>query len=416
MIRKIIYFSILLFMIPSCTSNSKTNSPTLGIDKINNIDNLANRYLQLGRFSGVILVNQNGSTLYNSNFGLADYENNTHFSDQSAFKIGTISELITANIITNLVEKGSLELTNKVSKYIPEIISDLTINDFLKHETNFPTIQQIQRQNPSTKYSIIDFANVATASSKFAERSDLNYNILGMIIEKISNKSFQKNLEQYSQNLDLKNTYYHKIDSNLAVGYTFNNQGNGLELQKSILTNQEKTHTSNGLKSTALDLAKIISSSASSNIETDGYIQDDGFSFSLDYNHKTKTSIIILSNRKHPVPKEMSNSIIKILENNDYSLPLARIPFDIEQSLLKDYAGSYDLNENIKLAVITENDSLFVMMGSDKTHLIPQSPSQFYMEQMDASIRFLRDTNDEVNEIVLLDGFLDGNTIKRTVE
>jgi len=36
------------------------------------------------------------------------------------------------------------------------------------------------------------------------------------------------------------------------------------------------------------------------------------------------------------------------------------------------------------------------------------------MEQMDASMRFLRDTNNKVEEVVLLDGFLDGNKIKRT--
>lgn len=33
---------------------------------------------------------------------------------------------------------------------------------------------------------------------------------------------------------------------------------------------------------------------------------------------------------------------------------------------------------------------------------------------MDASMRFLRDTNNKVEEVVLLDGFLDGNKIKRT--
>jgi len=53
------------------------------------------------------------------------------------------------------------------------------------------------------------------------------------------------------------------------------------------------------------------------------------------------------------------------------------------------------------------------MMGPNKIHLKPQSENQFYMEQMDASMRFLRDTNNIVNEVVLLDGFLDGNRIKR---
>lgn len=67
----------------------------------------------------------------------------------------------------------------------------------------------------------------------------------------------------------------------------------------------------------------------------------------------------------------------------------------------------------MNLEVLNENDSLFVMIGSNKIHLVPQSSNQFYMEQMDASMRFLRDSANSVNEAILLDGFLDGNRIKR---
>jgi len=54
-----------------------------------------------------------------------------------------------------------------------------------------------------------------------------------------------------------------------------------------------------------------------------------------------------------------------------------------------------------------------LIMGPNKIHLIAQSSNQFYMEQMDASMKFVRDSNNEVNEAILLDGFLEGNKIKR---
>ncbi|WP_338359721.1 hypothetical protein [Yeosuana marina] len=90
-----------------------------------------------------------------------------------------------------------------------------------------------------------------------------------------------------------------------------------------------------------------------------------------------------------------------------------RKPFKIDKNLLKEYSGTYSLNQNINFDILNENDSLFVMLGPNKIHLIPQSNNQFYMEQGDASIRFIRDSTNLVNEVVLLNGFLDGDKASR---
>ncbi len=399
----------------SCKRETNSKSEYLERTKTDKIDSLVNRYLELNRFSGVILVTKEDTIIYSNSFGLADYENKVSFSNKTAFKIGEISELITANIIREMAKKDKFQLSDTISKYIPEIKSGLTITDLLNHKTNLPTIQLIQEQNPELKYSTVEYVNLAIQASRRSEKSDLDYNILGLLIEKINGRSFQKNIEDYSNDLGLENTYFQKSDSTLAVGYLSHNyQGNGLELQKSPVSNSEIKFSSNGLKSTANDLAKIISSNSKNILEIDGYLENDGFSYSIVNNPKTKIRIIALSNRRHPVAKEISKSVDAILENNEYRLPLARKQIDIDKKLLLEYSGNYSLNENMNLEVLNENDSLFVMMRPNKIHLIPQSTNQFYMEQMDASMRFLRDPNNIVNEVVLLNGFLEGNKIKRT--
>jgi len=389
--NKLFYLSILIISFLACKTETKTEIENLEQLKTEKINNLANRYLELNRFSGVILVTKEDSIIYSNNFGLADYENKIPFSNKTSFKIGKISELIIANIIREMAIKDKFQLSDNISKYIPEIKSDLTINDLINHKPNS-----------------------AIESSDKSEESDLDYDSLGLLIEKISGKSFQENIEEYSKDLELENTYFDKTDSTLAVGYLYHNyQGNGLELQKSPVSNSEKTFSKNGIKSTANDLTKIINSNSANKLEIEGYLENDGFSYSVVNNPQNKISIIVLSNRKHPVAKEISNSIDSILKDKEYRIPLARKQFDIDKKLLKKYSGSYSLNANMTLEVIDENDSLFVMMGPNKIHLKPQSENQFYMEQMDASMRFLRDTNNIVNEVVLLDGFLDGNRIKR---
>jgi len=413
--NKAFYFSILILSFLSCKTETKPKNDILENEKTATIDNLANRYLELNRFSGVILITKGDEIIYDNSFGLADYENNKHFSNKTSFKIGEITELVTADIIRTMTKNGKIKLSDKSSKYIPEIKSDFTINDLLNHRTNLPSSKTIEEQNPELKYSTIVYVNSALQSSNKSERSDLNYNILGLVIEKISGKTFQENLENYSEELNLENTYFRKNKASLAVGYLFHNhQGNGLELQKAPVSNSDITFSSNGIKSTANDLEKIISAISSDKLEIDGYLENDGFSYSIVNNPQTQITIIVLSNRRHPIAKEISTSIENIIKSKEYTLPLARKQIEIDKNLLKDYSGLYSLNEDMNLEVINENDSLFVMMGSNKIHLLPQSENQFYMEQTDGAMRFLRDTDNMVKEVELLDGFLDGNKIQRT--
>lgn len=69
------------------------------------IDNLANRYLELGRFSGSILIAKGKSVIFHKNYGKANYKSNIDFSNRTAFKIGKLTELFTKVIILSMVKK-----------------------------------------------------------------------------------------------------------------------------------------------------------------------------------------------------------------------------------------------------------------------------------------------------------------------
>lgn len=412
--RRIFFLLLFILNLFSCKTEPILKSANNYTGENELIDSLGTRYLELNRFSGVVLAAKGDSIIYHNSFGLADYENQIPFADHTAFKIGEISELITGNIVHQMAENNELQFSDKVSEHLPEIEGDFTVNDLLNHTTNFPEIHILQEQNPELEYATVKFANLATQSSASSPKSDLNYNLLGVLIEKISGKSFQSHVETYSTNLGLQNTYFKKPDPHVAVGYLYHNyRGNGLELQKAPVANSDITFSSQGLKSTSGDLLKILRKNSADKVDIDGYLENDGFSYSIQTYPETNIAVIVLSNRRHPVAKEISNSVVSILEKKQYKLPLSRKPMDIDKKLLKDYSGSYTLNENMTLEVLNDNDSLFVIMGPNKIHLVPQASNQFYMEQMDASMRFLRDSANQVNEVVLLDGFLSGNRIKR---
>jgi hypothetical protein len=380
MTRKIIYAATLILLLLSCKKENKSKVKQLEKEFAEQIDALAYRYLALNRFSGTIVLAKDYRIVYNQSFGLADYENEIPFTPNTAFKVGDITKLITSELITGLINEGKINKTDKVAQYLEELESDIKVVDFTKHN------------------------------------ADIDYNIAGKLIEKISNSSYQENIDAYSKALGLENTYFQKEAAKHAVGYLYHNyRGKGLELEQSPVYNLNEAFCSKGLKSSAIDLVKILESCAKQ-INIHGYLADDGFSYSVINDLENKISIIVLSNRRHPVANEITKSINSILNHKEHRLPLLRVPFDIDKTILEDFTGKYALNEHMSFEVLTSNDSLFVLMGPNKVHLIPQSSNQFYMEEMDASMRFLRDSSNKVNEIVLLNGFIDSDEIAKRSE
>ena len=378
--KKIIKSLIILTAFSACTNDSKIIDTSLEKSKREQINELANRYLILNRFSGTVLVAQNGKTIFNQSFGLADYENSIPFSSSTAFNIGEIGRPISTQVLIGILKDQKIKPSTKLSEYLISIDSDSTIEDLIQQPTAFDN------------------------------------NSLEILIENISNKSYQENIETYSKNLGLDNTYFQKADSLCAVGYQYHNyRGKGLELVKWVPNDQKEAFRSKGLKSTAGDLLKILNANPT-DLYIDGYTKNDGFSYSLMNNVKDNTTIIILSNRRHPVASEISGSIQAILDEKENKRPLLREPFDIDKSILRKFLGTYSLNDNVVFDVLISNDSLYVLMGNQKVFIVPQSSHQFYMEDVDASLRFLTDSTNTVNQIELLDGFMESEKIATRIK
>ena len=338
------------------------------------IDQLASRYSALGRFSGTILVAKKEQILFNQSYGLADYTNQQAFTDSTAFKIGSISELFTAYIIEQMALEKLINLDQTLPTYLPETNSNKTISALL------------------------------TAN-------DTSYHLLGQLIEKKLNLPFQQVIKKYCLPVGLTTTFFQKENEHLAKGYLFHNyRDKGIELEEAPTYDIKKAFSSYGLKSSAKDLFRF-GQLFSESIDKSGYLSEDGFSYT--FQKDKDLMIIILSNRRHPVSEEMATSISAIVNYQTYELPLLRNPIDVNPILFKKYIGIYEVNPNFSFEVIQNSDSLFTLMGANKTHLIPQADNQFYYQDFDAAIRFLTDSSLIINEAVLYNGFLDGQSIKK---
>lgn len=65
--------------------------------------------------------------------------------------------MVTAEIVIKMAKEDKFQLTDKISKYIPEINIDYTINDLMDHNTDFPKLEILKEKHPETQYSTIKY-------------------------------------------------------------------------------------------------------------------------------------------------------------------------------------------------------------------------------------------------------------------
>lgn len=155
-----------------------------------------------------VAITKNGQTVFSRSYGYADQESGELVSEQSLFRIASLSKPITSAGILKLIQDGKIMLSDKV--FGPEgVLGDdyptpptdsgidqITIHDLLSHTSGWTskggdpmlskkhlTAQQViaeQVLNRELEY---------TPGSTFSY-SNLGYSILGRVIEKVSGKSY----------------------------------------------------------------------------------------------------------------------------------------------------------------------------------------------------------------------------------
>ena len=408
-LRKLFLFALLV-AVGACQEKEQT--ATL-FPQAEQVDELMARYYQLGRFSGSVFIAQKDEVLYQSFIGFANKASEKAIDQQTVFKVGELSELFTAHLVEIQKKSGKLKGTEKVSNYLKGLKLAHTVDELLEHRVKLPSLAQVKEKHPDVPYGTLEYANLAAEMTETSDSHQLAYNVLGLLLEQVSGKS----IDMQFVALDLTSTSYRNISVHLAKGYLFHNYRNqGLELVLAPEVNQEQAFSSLGIQSNATDLWKLLRHDPKKKVQLGGYLQEDGFSYYVHQLPEKEVTVIVLSNRRHPVGEEIGESILSIMSDEPYTLPLPREPHEVSSEVLKNYEGNYQMNEHVKFNVFQEHDSLFALLGPTKVHLIPQSTHQFYMKDRDAAMRFLTDENGKVTQVELLDGFVKGVMAQRIYE
>lgn len=146
-----------------------------------------------------VAVVQKGEIVYTRNFGWQDVEKQIPLSDNSIFRIASISKSFSATAIMQLVEQKNLSLDDDVSKLIGFTVRNpnypdkvITLRMIMSHTSSISdrngyfTLDVI---NPAKNPDWAKCFNNYQPGSQY-EYCNLNYNITGTIIERTSGERF----------------------------------------------------------------------------------------------------------------------------------------------------------------------------------------------------------------------------------
>ncbi len=199
------------------------------------INELVTQYIDLGIFSGTVLVAKDGKIIYEKAYGLEDKETGKPITMNTRFNIGSMGKTFTAIAIMQFVEDGKLKLDDKLSEMLPEYkfanADKITLSQILSHSAGISNYMRHpdypEKKNQYTKIDeflslAVDVPAVGLPGEKF-EYSNTDFLILGKIIEKLSGKEyFQYIKEKIWNTAGMENTTKYPINTkaeNKACGY-----------------------------------------------------------------------------------------------------------------------------------------------------------------------------------------------------
>ncbi|MEM7503615.1 MAG: serine hydrolase domain-containing protein [Pseudomonadota bacterium] len=150
------------------------------------------------------VVSRGDDILFAGGSGVANLETSTAIDADTVFYAGSVSKVFTAVLALRLVERGNLELTDRVAalRIGPNPANAVTVEQLLTHASglqregdfgywwtgDFPTRTQLR--------DYLGRAEMRSAPGAALHYSNVGYATLGLIIENKSNRSFATLLEE----------------------------------------------------------------------------------------------------------------------------------------------------------------------------------------------------------------------------
>ncbi len=401
-----------------------------------------------------IAVIQDGKVIKKKSYGLANVEQAAKASPATLYQLASVTKQFTATAIMLLVEDRKLRLDDTITSLLPDLPtawSGVTVRHLLNHTsgiksyTNVATFRQTFRKDYTHK-EILEL--VVKEPLEFAPGEKWNYNntgyfLLGMLIEKVSGKSYNAFLtERIFQPLGMTQTRVNELKiilPNRAQGYIWS----GNTLQNGEYLSPTQPFAAGALVSTINDMVKwdaalsgesLLKKPVLEQMWTPSHLNSGeavtygfgwgvtttnghrlishnggipGFGTDISRFVDDKLTVIVLTNSDNANPSVLAQGIAQRYLPTLVAPkpPLAKVA----PPVLESYSGYYHLNGAVRTITVQKNQLL--LGGPEPWALVPISQDTFFLDnpEVDPS-RTLRFTfqKDPQGQLTKISGTMDG--------
>ncbi|THD69269.1 serine hydrolase [Robertkochia marina] len=187
---------LLLCMFFSGFGQSDPEKEGIAKSSLQLLDQEISKWVEEGHLIGAeVLIIKNEKTIFHEAFGWSDREEKTPVAKNSIWSIMSMSKPITATAILHLMEEDKLSLNDKVTAYLPSFKGhpNTTIKHLLSHTSGYEDIDYLPVYETDFKAWTERWAQVKpTLELGQYAYANLNYFLLGYIIEQVSGVSTDK--------------------------------------------------------------------------------------------------------------------------------------------------------------------------------------------------------------------------------
>jgi len=400
------------------------------------------------RFMGSVLVSRQGEVLFEKGYGYANAEWKIPNDPQTKFRLGSITKQFTATLILQLQEQGKLKVTDGICKYLdpcPPTWSLVTVHHLLSHTGGVPSYTE----DPSARPAMLQPQKLDDIVARFRKKpldfapgkefhySNSGYFLLGLIIEKVTGKAYEKVLEeQILEPLGMQDSGYDHTTPllpNRASGYRF--APNRVDLENADYADMSWPYSAGGLYSTVRDLEKwnealytdkILPQATLARMWTP-VMQNYGYGWMIssptpDFDHRQvghggsingfstyisrfpddKLAVIVLSNNMMLPTEAVARAVATIALGGKVIRPEERQAIPMNATDLARFVGQYQLAPTFIISVRVEGDHLTGQAtGQPPLAVFPESDVDFFARALDAQLTFRKDESGAVTGVVL---------------
>lgn len=407
------------------------------------VDAYVRPYLDVAGFNGTVLLAKNGKVILSKGYGMANYELGVPNTPQTKFRIASVSKTFTGAAIMMLQERGSLNTSDPLTKFLPDYPNGdkITVHHLLTNTSGIPNINNFPEYDawskfPHTPQDLIEkFKNKPLdfePGTRGYTESNSNYNLLAFIIEKLSGKSYGEFLvENIFAPLDMKDSGHDNrpeaMLKNRASGYVpagISDLNNAPYLDWSIKTGNGSIY------STVEDLyqwdrslytEKILKRATIERMFAEGYGWFDskrfnrrairmngrspGFQSEIQRYVDDDVCVIVLGNNYAPTASLIAEDLAAIALGEKYQIPEIDKPVTLDPRILAAYVGRYQFGSDFFVpkgiySIEKRGDQLLIVARGLNDTLTPQSETRFFDRPLWATIIFVKNDKGEVTDLI----------------